>query len=181
MATCAVLLRAINLGSRNKIGMPALTALIEACGVRDVTSYVQSGNVIGRAGRSTPAKLESAIAGRIADDLGLDITVLVRTAAQLDAIAAGNPFLTTGAEPGHLHVTFLATKPPADQVKALAARSFPPDEFAVVGREVYLHCPDGYGRSKLNNAFFEKQLGVSATTRNWRTVTALVERVAALG
>jgi uncharacterized protein (DUF1697 family) len=72
-------------------------------------------------------------------------------------------------------VTFLAEKPAAGRVRDLDPERSPPDEFRVAGREVYLRCPNGYGRSKLTNAFFEKQLGVAATTRNWRTVTKLAE------
>ena len=86
-----------------------------------------------------------------------------------------NAFLRAGANEKSLHVTFLDKKPKQAFVKALDPASSPPDELRVVGREVYLLCPKGYGRSKLSNAFFEKRLGVVATTRNWRTVRTLAE------
>ena len=86
---------------------------------------------------------------------------------------AANPLLKTGADPKTLHVTFLATAPTAATVRSLADVDRSPDQFTVGGREVYVHCPDGYGNTKLNNTFFEKRLGVAATTRNWRTVQTL--------
>ncbi len=175
MPAYAALLRAINLGSRNKISMPDLRRLFEeGLGADDVETHVQSGNVVFRHSERSPAKLESAIEKRIADDLGLEITVLVRTKAQLAKVMAASPF-ADGADVSKLHVTFLVDKPAADKVTAIDASKFAPDELAVVGREVHLHCPDGYGRSKLSNAFFEKKLAQRGTTRNWKTVTTLAE------
>ena len=173
MQTYVALLRGINLGSRNKVAMADLRALFEAIGAEDVTTYVQSGNVVFRS--SAGAKtLAPAIEKRIRRDLGLDVTVVLRTAAQLARVVDGNPFGTSGADSA-LHVTFLAAKPARAGVGALDPERSPPDEFRLSGQEVYLHCPNGYGRSKLTNAYFEKQLGVAATTRNWRSVTKLAE------
>jgi uncharacterized protein (DUF1697 family) len=168
----AALLRGINLGSRNKVAMPDLRALFEDLGAEDVTTYVQSGNVVFRSDRGA-AELGRAIEREITKRLGLDVTVLLRTRAELAKVRDGNPF--AGAEPKALHLTFLAKKPQTARVRGLDPKRSPPDEFRVVGREVYLHCPNGYGRSKLSNAYFEKQLGVAATTRNWNTVTKLAE------
>jgi uncharacterized protein (DUF1697 family) len=165
------LLRGINLGARNKVSMADLRELVAAIGAEHVSTYVQSGNVVVSSSIRSASKLERAIEERISRDLGLDVAVLVRTDAELAAIAAGNPF----DDPGSVHVTFLAEKPAAARVRELDPARSPPDEFRVVGREVYLQCPNGYGRSKLTNAFFEKQLGVAATTRNWRSVTKLAE------
>lgn len=172
------LLRGINLGARNKIAMADLRELFENLGAEDVTTYVQSGNVVFRA-RTARAQLAGQIERRIARDLSLEIRVLVRTSPELAKLAAGNPFAQTQSDPLKLHVTFLAETPAAARVRALDATAFEPDEFRVAGREVYLHTPNGYGRSKLSNAYFEKQLGVAATTRNWKTVTKLAELAAA--
>jgi uncharacterized protein (DUF1697 family) len=90
-------------------------------------------------------------------------------------VLGGNPFVKGKKDPTKLHVTFLAENPARAKVSKLDPERAEPDEFRVVGRQVYLHCPNGYGRSKLTNAYFEKQLGVPATTRNWRTVTKLGE------
>jgi uncharacterized protein (DUF1697 family) len=107
------------------------------------------------------------------------VSVLVRSSAELDAVVKRNPFARGGADAKSLHVTFLATKPTKPLVAALDPDGWPPDELRVVDREVYLLCPNGYGRSRLSNAFLEKRLDVVATTRNWRTVTTLAELVQA--
>lgn len=171
MPTFVALLRGINLGARNKIAMADLRDLLETIGAEDVTTYVQSGNVVFRSASRSAETLERAIEKRIKADLGLEVAVLVRTKAQLAALVDGNPF----GDPKTVHVTFLAEKPAAARVRKLDPERSPGDEFRVVGREVYLRCPNGYGPSKLSNSYFEKQLGVAATTRNWRTVTKLAE------
>ena len=174
MTTYVALLRAINLGSRNKVSMADLRTLFGALGFEDVSTYVQSGNVVFR-GRGAAADVTAAIEDRIRSELGLDVTVLVRTGAQLAKLVDANPFAGRDVDPATLHVTFLAEKPASARVRGLDPARSEPDEFRVAGREVYLRCPNGYGRSKLTNAYFEKGLGVAATTRNWRTVTKLVE------
>jgi uncharacterized protein (DUF1697 family) len=87
----------------------------------------------------------------------------------------GNPFLEAGADIGTLHVAILADAPAAAKVKALDPDRSPPDAFAVRGREIYLQCPNGYGRTKLTNAYFDSKLATTSTVRNWRTVLKLVE------
>lgn len=163
------LLRGINLGARNRVAMKDLRALVEELGGKDVRTYLQSGNVVF-GGRALTAK---AIEKGLRESLRVDVTVLVRKKAELDELVRGNPFAK--ADPATLHVTFLASAPDKGRVEKLGERTFEPDAFEVAGREVYLRCPNGYGRSKLSNAFLEKQLGVAATTRNWKTVTALAE------
>ena len=168
------LVRGINLGSRKRVSMPDLRKLFTSLGAEDVTTYVQSGNVVFKSSEGA-RKLTAAIERRIRRDLGLTVTVLVRTQPQLAKVLAGNPFAKRVKDPTKLHVTFLAEKPARSRVSDLDPERAGPDELRVVGQEVYLHCPNGYGRSKLTNAYFEKELGVRATTRNWRTVTKLAE------
>ncbi len=170
--TYVALLRGINLGAHNKVSMPDLRKLFANLGGEDVSTYLQSGNVIFRSTDASESLVDD-IEERIRRDLGLNVTVLVRAQSHLSRIVATNPFVDGGREPNKLHVTFLASKPDRSRVRTLDPKRSEPDEFRVVGREVYLHCPNGYGRSKLSNAYFEKRLGVAATTRNWRTVTAL--------
>jgi uncharacterized protein (DUF1697 family) len=172
--TWIALLRGINLGARNKVAMSDLRALFSDLPAEDVTTYVQSGNVLFRSPGARD-DLTQAIEREIRSRFGLDVTVLLRTKDELAAVAAGNPFAADEPDPRKLHATFLAERPEPGRVSALDEKQFEPDRFDVTRDVVYLHCPDGYGRSKLSNAFFEKQLGVAATTRNWRTVTALVE------
>jgi len=171
------LLRAVNLGARNKVSMKDLRALCEGLGLEDVTTYVQSGNVVFTSPAGSETEITAQIERELDRRLGLAVTVLVRSGEQLAEIVAANPFSDSGSPPTSLHVTFLTSEPAADGVTELATENFEPDEFEVVGREVYLHCPEGYGRSKLSNAYFERKLGVAGTTRNWRTVTTLAELV----
>jgi uncharacterized protein (DUF1697 family) len=176
--TYVALLRGINLGARNKVSMADLRKLFGGLKAEEVATYVQSGNVVFKS-PAEAAGLGNAIENRISRDLGLDVTVLLRTPAELAKILARDPFAKSGSEPTKLHVTFLAEKPDRARVRELDPKHSEPDEFRVVGREIYLHCPDGYGRSKLTNAYFEKQLGIAATTRNWKTVTKLAELASA--
>jgi uncharacterized protein (DUF1697 family) len=157
--------------------MADLRALVEQRGGEDVSTYVQSGNVVFRHTASA-GKLEALLAEAIRDELRLDLTVLVRSSSRLARIVGGNPFLAAGADPGKLLLAFLASPPGRSRVRELVEAAQAPDGAAVRGKEVYLHLPHGYGRSKLSNAFVEKRLGVHATTRNWRTVTALADLAA---
>lgn len=137
-------------------------------------TYVQSGNVVFRS-LGAPTRLVQAIEEGIRGTLGLDVTVLLRTKGELAEVVGRSPFAASGIDPVRLHVTFLVGDPDPDRVADLAGKRVEPDELHVAGREVYLHCPNGYGRTKLQNAFLERQLAVAATTRNWKTVTALAE------
>jgi uncharacterized protein (DUF1697 family) len=174
MKTYFALLRGINLGSQKRVSMADLRGLFEDLGAEDVGTYLQSGNVLFKSADGAK-KLTGAIERRIRRDLGLDVTVLVLTQPQLTKVLGGNPFVKAKKEPTKLHVTFLAEKPARAKVGELDPEHGKPDEFRVVRQQVYLHCPNGYGKSKLTNAYFEKQLGVAATTRNWKTVTKLAE------
>jgi uncharacterized protein (DUF1697 family) len=176
--TWVALLRGVNLGSRNKVLMADLRELFSDLGAVDVATYVQSGNVVFRSSGERD-DLPRAIEDEIRSRLGLDVTVVLRSKAELARLVAGNPFADQATDATKLHVTFLAEPPERDRLGALEKMRFEPDEFRVTPEAVYLHCPNGYGRSKLSNAFFEKQLGVAATTRNWRTVTALAELASA--
>jgi uncharacterized protein (DUF1697 family) len=172
--TYVALLRGINLGAKKRVSMPDLRALFTSLGADDVTTYVQSGNVVFKSAEGSE-KLVGVIERRIRRELGLTVKVLLRTKPQLAKVMAGNPFAKRVQDPTKLHVTFLAEKPNPSRVRRLDPKHGEPDDFRVLGLEVYLHCPNGYGRSKLTNAYFEQELGVAATTRNWKSVTKLAE------
>jgi uncharacterized protein (DUF1697 family) len=178
--TYAALLRGVNLGAHNRIRMPELRALVEGLGGTDVTTYLQSGNVVFRSDRAAAA-LAKAIEQAIRRELGLDVAVVIRNRKQLERLVDGNPFGRRKAKENSLYVTLLAKRPDAKRVRKLREESFEPEQFEFAGENVYLFFPNGYGRSKLNNALLERRLGVAATTRNWRTVTALAELAAAPG
>ena len=171
------LLRAVNVGGR-KLAMTDLRALYERQGHTDVVTYVQSGNVVSRSPSRSAGAVSRAISNAIASELGLVVDVVVRTPKELDRVLNSNPFLGgrgSAPDPKTLHVTFLADTPAAARVAELDGSAFAPDEFRVDGREVYLLCPNGYGTSKITNGWFERKLRVPATTRNWRTVSKLMD------
>ena len=174
MPTYVAMLRSINVGGRNRVGMDDLRALVASAGYRDVATYVQSGNVVF-AGTGSPKVVGKGIEERLSSELGLTVPVIVRSRHQMKAVLDRIPFAPGELDPKTLHVTFLAEAPVSAAVEALAADAgrFGNDRGVVVGQEVYLHCPGGYGQTKLNNAFLERRLGCVATTRNWRTVTTL--------
>ncbi|MET7749604.1 DUF1697 domain-containing protein [Micromonospora sp. NPDC005367] len=173
------LLRGINLGATNRIGMADLRRLVSALGHHDVRTYVQSGNVVFGSDVPDTERLAAGIEQVIADELGLTVPALVRSARELAAVVDGNPYAGREADPTRLLVAFLRTIPKPSTVAALTAPGGESVAFTVARREVYLHYPDGgYGRSKFTNAYLEKKLGVVATTRNWKSVRALAELAA---
>jgi uncharacterized protein (DUF1697 family) len=171
MPAYAALLRAINVGGKNKVPMPELRAVFEDLGFTDVVTYVQSGNVAFRAPRADAG----AISRRLKEAFGLELPVVLRTGRELAAVASRNPFLREGAEPKLLHVVFLDRKPAAGAQKRIDPERSPDDRFSLSGRELYLEYPNGSGRSKLTLTYLERCLGVNGTARNWNTVLKLVE------
>jgi uncharacterized protein (DUF1697 family) len=168
------LLRGINVGPHQRIAMPALRELLTGLGYGDVVTYVQSGNVV-LTSRVSAARLERDLEEQIAEGLGVRAPVVVRTRDELAAIAAANPFADTITDPKRLQVTFLSTEAPAGLADAVEAAAVAPEQVAVRGREVYAWHPDGIQRSKLAALLAGKRLGVTATARNWNTVTKLLE------
>ena len=176
MPTYISLLRGINVGGQRKIRMADLAAAYEVLGLKNVNTYVQSGNVVFDTGIRSAAEVASAIEEKIRSRFGFDVTVLVRTTRELAAVVEGNPFAAQAAEdPAKVHVTFLAARPGREPIRQIEGTDAGGDAFFLRGQEVYLHCPGGYGRTKLNNTFFERKLKMPATTRNWKTVQALHE------
>jgi uncharacterized protein (DUF1697 family) len=153
-----------------------LRGLMAEIGAEDVQTYVQSGNVVFRSALAR-AELVRRIERELSARLGVEADVVLYTKAELARIVAGNPFVDDESEPTRLHVTFLAQAPERGRMADLESEEFEPDRFHVTRAAVYLHTPKGYGRSKLSNTYFERKLGVRATTRNWRTVTTLAELV----
>jgi uncharacterized protein (DUF1697 family) len=179
LGSYVAMLRSINVGGRNRVAMADLRSLVEGLGYRDVATHVQSGNVV-LTGTGASATVAGRIADRITAQLGLEVPVIVRNRRELAAVIKGVPYSGADGEPTQHHVTFLAERPTAANVTTLAGKAAPfaPDRCDVVGKDVYLHCPGGYGNTKLNNTFIERHLDVTATTRNWRTVNTLAEMCA---
>jgi uncharacterized protein (DUF1697 family) len=179
MTTYLALLRGINVSGKNPVPMAKLKETFADLGFAGVKTYLQSGNVVFQAKKTPPAKLAGEIEAAISRDFGHQVSVLVLTADQLDGIASDNPLWPeSGGEETHFHATFLfdpVSKASFDALKLPAAEG----ERAVLAKgAILLHCPHGYGRTKLNNTWFERALKVRATTRNWRTVLALRDLMA---
>lgn len=169
-----VLLRGINLGSRNRVAMPTLRKLLADAGFEDVRTYVQSGNVV-LTSELKPDALARQCERLIADELGLRIDVVVRTRAELASVVRRNPLGKVADDPKRYQVTFLAGKPPRKLVDELAAVAEPPERFEAHGRELYAWHPAGVARSKLWAKLGGRNLGITATSRNWTTVEKLLE------
>jgi len=172
--THVALFRGINVGGKNRLPMAELTALFSAAGAREVATYIQSGNVAFAAAALALPKIIQRVGRGIASDFGFEPPIVVRTVAELEATVGRNPFLPAEPEDS-LHVGFLADRPRPIAVGALDHQRSPGDRFAVVERDIYLCLPNGVGKSKLTNAYFDSKLGTVSTIRNWRTVLALLE------
>lgn len=175
------LLRGVNVGGHNKIKMDALRALCESLGFQHAQTYVQSGNVVFR----TPARDTAQVARQLEDAIGrrfgLRVAVVVRTLDELRGVVARNPFFSRdGIDPAKLLVTFLATEPDPGAAARIAAIKADPEELRLDHRELYIHYPNGVGKSKLAPSVVGRALGAVGTARNWNTVVALVRMADAL-
>lgn len=174
MTTYVALLRGINVSGKNAIHMPALRDSVSGLGFRDVQTYLQSGNIVFRSGQTDVAALATKIKTSIAQDFGHDVAVLVLSAKDLALIANSNSLWPkSGGEETLFHCTFLFEPVSQAAFRALKLPAAEGERAVLVENAVLLHCPHGYGKTKLNNSYFERALGVPATTRNWRTVLAL--------
>jgi uncharacterized protein (DUF1697 family) len=168
------ILRGINVSGHNMIKMKELQAMFTNMGFTNVITYIQSGNVIFEGNPDTTTGLAERISKEILTTFGCTVPVLVLEGTEIKRVAGDNPFLARpGTDESRLHITFLSAEPAPIDVSALDPQAFLPEEFRVIGRAVYLYCPDGYGNAKLTNSFLERKLKVQATTRNWKTVLEL--------
>jgi uncharacterized protein (DUF1697 family) len=174
MATYVALLRGVNVGSHNRIAMADVRAAVSVAGYGDVTTLVQSGNVVFT-GTGRAAAVGAAIESALRKAMKLDVDVIVRTSRELIAVADAHPFFASHIDPRFLHVGFLKQEPAAAAVRALSGVDFGADRFVVQDAELYIHYSDGQGRPKMTPAFFERALAVPMTVRNWNIVTKLAE------
>jgi uncharacterized protein (DUF1697 family) len=161
--TYVALLRAINVGGTGKLAMSDLRALCEGCGFKDVATYIQSGNVVFRS-KLSEAAAKKSLERALAKKMGKPFGVMVRTGADLARVVADVPF--PQAAPNQLLILFLDEAPPADSLKATVVPGR--EELALRGRELFIHFPDGMGKSKLKIPF--QKIG---TMRNLATTTKL--------
>ena len=163
------LLRGVNLGGKNLLPMSVLVEIFVNAGCANVRTYIQSGNVIFDAPKEILGELPRKIADQIAERFGFGTSVLLRTKKQLGEIIRNNP------DEKLLHVFFLSDLPQASALGKLDTHRSAPDAFTVIGREIYVHFPNGMARTKLTNAYLDSNLAVTSTARNWRTVLKLYE------
>ena len=177
------MLRGINVSGQKMIKMTELKVLYESLRLNNVATYIQSGNVIFQSKEKDPVSLGDAIEKAIERTFGFSVTVVLRQPAEFQRVINKCPFLGSAKiDESRVYVTFLKSRPASALVKAMAlVPNKSNDTYQISGNEIYLHCPDGYGKTMLSIAFFEKYLKVPATTRNWKTVQTLLAMSSAPG
>jgi uncharacterized protein (DUF1697 family) len=175
----AALLRGINVGGNKKIPMAALRELMQGLGYADVVTHLQSGNAVFSSRGQPPHTIAGGIAGRIADDFGMDVKVVIRTGRELADVVSRSPLPDGPENPSRFFVAFLSGAPAPEAASAMESMSFDPDRIWISGNEAFLWCPAGAADTKLTNNLVEKRLAVTATSRNWNTVLKLAELTSA--
>lgn len=174
MPAYIALLRAINVGGHKKVAMADLRGLVAALGFQDVQTLLQTGNIVFRGGTKTGAALERLLETEAAERLGLVTDFFVRSGKEWQGIIARNPFRHEAKrDPSHLVVQLLKGAPRAGNVKRLQDAIAGPEVVRALGRQLYVFCPAGIGRSRLTSKLMEDKLGMRATGRNWNTVLKL--------
>ena len=174
MSVQAAFLRAVNVGGTGLVAMAELRAVAEKSGLKNARTLLQSGNLVFEAGNKSPAAVEKLLEAACAKAFNLTNGIYVRTASEIDAVLARNPFAKQAQDdPGHLHVLFMHEAPPAAAFKALQAAIKGRERVHDDGRHAYIVYPDGSGNSKLTSAVIARHLGAPGTARNWNTVNKL--------
>jgi uncharacterized protein (DUF1697 family) len=168
------MLRGINVGGHKRIKMDKLRSSFEAMGFESVKTYIQSGNVIFKTKKTSPAMLSKKIEGKILSDFGFAVSVITRSSDEIDTAITGNPFLRErGIDLEKLHVMFLSAPPSPVALQQLAAVTVVPDRCQCSGKEIYFYFPNGVSQSVLFKSPVDRILAVVTTTRNWKTVNSV--------
>ncbi|MCO6498841.1 MAG: DUF1697 domain-containing protein [Vicingus serpentipes] len=173
MKTYISILRGINVSGQKKIKMADLKLLYEELGFKNIKTYIQSGNVVFDYQIMSASALQQLIFDKIQEHYGFDVPNLILTPQEIKEALNNNPF----KDIEKMYFTFLAELPEQEDVQKLVTFNFSNEFYEINKKVIYFHCPDGYGRAKMNNNFFEQQLKVVATTRNLNTVKKLSEIV----
>jgi uncharacterized protein (DUF1697 family) len=179
MAKYILILRGINVGANRKVPMADLKVLCAKLRLQNLQTYIQSGNVVFELPQpESVSELENRLQKAFTETFGFDIPVIVRTIQEIEESITNNPFLKEkDVDVDKLHLTFLKEEPSPELLEKTKALQFLPDRFEIIGRDVFVYCENGYGRTKITNDFFEKKLKVQSTTRNWKTVMKLHEMI----
>lgn len=176
MITYIVLLRGINVSGQKKIRMVELKKMLENLGLHDVMTYIQSGNIVIKSAEKNTKTLEATIEKGIRDTFDFTVPVLVRSKDDFEDMFKHNPFAESeDIERKRVYFVVLKQVPEEHLIQALKKETYVNEKFFAIKNCVYLSCLKGYGKAKLNNNLLEKKLGVSATTRNYKTVKTLLE------
>ena len=169
------LLRGINVSGQKKIKMTELKSLLEKLDFQNVETYIQSGNIIFSSKENSVKTLKRKISAGIKNKFGFEVHTFVITSKEIKDVLINNPFVKKNRDIERLYATFLSEQPLKEKIQNLNSSDFSPEEYQIVGNIIYLHLPNGAGKAKLNNNFFENKLKVNATTRNWKTINTLSE------
>ena len=173
MKTYIILLRGVMPTGKNKVPMAHLRQVLTDYGFEGVRTWIQSGNVILRTALS-PKESEERVHYLIKENIDPDIPVLVRTGDQLQEVLNANPF-KNGHDISRVFFVSFKEAPPDEKVHELLAQDVSPEKLAITKAAAYMYIPGTYGRGKLSNNYLEKKLGIPATTRNFNTMTKLIE------
>lgn len=174
MNTYIALLRGINVGGRNRIKMKDLQEWFVALNFSKVQTYIQSGNVVFHSDKHDKEEVKNLIRKKIKEETDFDVPTSVLSSSEWQYIAAHNPVLNVndyqGIDVSKLHITLLSKKPETSKIEWINSLEKKQMEVLLFTDNcIYLYCPNGYGKTKFNNTFLEKKLGVTSTTRNWKT------------
>jgi len=169
-------LRGVNMTGHNSVKMADLLALFLKMGFSDAETYIQSGNVVFTdSGNIPPLSFSKTIEQAILEKFNYVIPAMIRTSQELTILLSANPFLgEPDFNPAKMAVIFLHEKPSDSQLMKVADVDYPPDKFKIIGHDIFIYCPNGFGRTKLYTNFFEKKMGVTGTARNWKTITTIL-------
>jgi uncharacterized protein (DUF1697 family) len=174
MKTYIALLRGINVSGQKMIKMAALLEMFNSLNVKNAKTYIQSGNIVFQCKEAEKSTLEKKIENKIKDTFGFDVAVVMITSEELKDILKHNPYLKNkNTDFSRLYLTFFKGTYEQQILAKLSEADYKGDEFILKEKVIYLHLPNNYGNTKLNNNFFENKLKIVATTRNWKTVNEL--------
>ncbi len=171
------LLRGINVSGQKMINMKDFKALLLKNGFENAMTYIQSGNIVFKSEEKNTKKLQEKMHQLIQDYYVFEVPVLILTEKDIGNIISNNPYTKDKKDITKLHVTLLDTTPEESLLASCRDEKFQSDEFVMDSTTIYLYCPDGYGMTKFSTMFFEKKLGVTATTRSWKTIDSLQKLV----
>jgi len=177
MITYAAFLRGVNMTGHNTIRMAELSDMVRKLGFSDAETYIQSGNVIfNYSGKQDEASLTSVIEAGIKERFGHNVRAMLRSLPELRSLTRKNPYLNEDKfDSARMAVLMLHEEPDENQILKVKDVDYPPDKFKISGKEIFIFCPNGFGKTKLYTNFFENKMKVTGTARNWKTMLTILE------